>query len=557
LLKLRIAAKLYLIFALLAAVTVALAAVAVTGARSHAALTDEFESAFFRAKSVEHVNSLVYAVVMESRGIYMSPELAAAKSYGEGLLGFNNQIGDVLAQWQRAVRADDADQFAAFSGRIRQFQAFRRELVRRGIEIGPAAAREWGDNDANRSVRKLLNSDLDELGKLYARRSEGIYANISDGIASAAWLLSLLGGAAVLLAAAGAIMIWRAVAHPLAEITRVTQAIAAGGRTMAVPFGSRADEIGELARSITVFQAAMQRNEELKRSTEAAEVRANRQDRIALEISGFSAEVEATLAEFGRISAQMLEAATHLLDGAERAATRTASATTASAEVSSNMSDIAAAVIQLAASVQEIDRQATQSNAVSAQAVAETECTNTVVKGLDQAAGRIGNVIALITDIAEQTNLLALNATIEAARAGDAGRSFAVVAGEVKLLAGQTTSATNQITSQIAGMQDASQRSIDAIAAIEKTIRQIGRFSGAIAGAVTGQGEAIHQIAYSAEIAVKRTAETAVEIERLNEATAHTRADATAVMLVADDLDTVATRIRGQIAQFFQRLHAA
>jgi methyl-accepting chemotaxis protein len=221
------------------------------------------------------------------------------------------------------------------------------------------------------------------------------------------------------------------------------------------------------------------------------------------------------------------------------------------------MSDIAAAVVQLAASVQEIDRQATQSNAVSAQPVAETECTNTVVKGLDQAAGRIGNVIALITDIAEQTNLLALNATIEAARAGDAGRSFAVVAGEVKLLAGQTTSATNQITSQIAGMQDASQRSIDAIAAIEKTIRQIGRFSGAIAGAVTGQGEAIHQIAYSAEIAVKRTAETAVEIERLNEATAHTRADATAVMLVADDLDTVATRIRGQIAQFFQRLHAA
>ena len=132
-----------------------------------------------------------------------------------------------------------------------------------------------------------------------------------------------------------------------------------------------------------------------------------------------------------------------------------------------------------------------------------------MVKELDEAAGRIGDVVRLITDIAEQTNLLALNATIEAARAGDAGRGFAVVASEVKALAGQTAKATEDIGAQIAGMQHATMRSIEAIGAIEHTIRNIGDISGAIAAAVTEQGAATQEIARSVETAAERTSETA------------------------------------------------
>src|SRR5258705_7216030 len=98
--------------------------VAVLNARHHVALTDEFESAFAGAMNVERVNALIYAVVMESRGIYMSSDIPTAKLYGDGLLVFNDRIGKVVKEWRRAVRGDDAELFEAFSKRIQQFQDF-------------------------------------------------------------------------------------------------------------------------------------------------------------------------------------------------------------------------------------------------------------------------------------------------------------------------------------------------------------------------------------------------------------------------------------------------
>ncbi|MBZ0141642.1 MAG: methyl-accepting chemotaxis protein, partial [Pseudorhodoplanes sp.] len=160
-LRLSIAGKLYAIFGLLAGATLALAAFAIVNSRQHAATTARFESAFLGSINVERVNALIYAVVMDSRGVYMAPDVATAKRFGDGLLRFNERISAVIADWRSRVGPEDRAQFEAFAERIAKFQEFRRELVRRGVEIGPHAGREWGDNDANRSVRMALNRDLD------------------------------------------------------------------------------------------------------------------------------------------------------------------------------------------------------------------------------------------------------------------------------------------------------------------------------------------------------------------------------------------------------------
>jgi methyl-accepting chemotaxis protein len=555
--KLSIAAKLYAIFALMATATIALAMVSVTAARHHQDLTDEFESANAGTLNVEKVNALIYAVVMESRGVYMSSELPTSKIYADGILKFNKQIAKVVEDWKKSVRGDDAEPFAAFSKRIAQFIEFRKELARLGTDVSAAAGREWGDNDANRSVRKALNKDLETLTALYAKRAARVYSEIDAGIDKTALWVTLLAGFAILLACAGAVVITRSVAHPIVRITRVTEAVAAGDASISVPYSERSDEIGALARSIAVFQRAMRSNDELNRTVRSdAEARTQRQEQMSNEISRFSAEVEATLAELGRISDQMLAASTQLAGAADEASAKTAGATSASSEASANVRDIASAADELSASVNEIDRQVAQSNAIATKAVNEAGRTNLAVKELDEAAGRIGDVVKLITGIAEQTNLLALNATIEAARAGDAGRGFAVVAGEVKALAGQTSRATEEIATQIAGMQRATVRSIEAINAIESIIREIGDISGAIAAAVTEQGAATAEIARSVEIAAKRTVETADEVSVMGTATEDTRSSAGTVKTVADDLGNVAGRIRGQVDAFFQRLSA-
>src|ERR1700744_993756 len=119
--RLSLAAKLYAIFPLFALLTAAIALLSDYNSRRAAELIHAIETANMAALNVERVNSLVYAVVMESRGVYMSTDPAVVKKYGEGLLKFNDNILGVVKRWEGIVQSDDAEQFATFKKRIEQF----------------------------------------------------------------------------------------------------------------------------------------------------------------------------------------------------------------------------------------------------------------------------------------------------------------------------------------------------------------------------------------------------------------------------------------------------
>lgn len=167
----------------------------------------------------------------------------------------------------------------------------------------------------------------------------------------------------------------------------------------------------------------------------------------------------------------------------------------ASTQTSSNVQVVATGAEELVASVGEINQQVHLALDVSSEAVKKAEETTGIVSGLSSAAQRIGDVIGLINQIAAQTNLLALNATIEAARAGEAGKGFAVVATEVKTLAAQTSSATNEIRTQIAGVQASTADAVGAIETITDIIGQINMISTGIAGAMNEQSAVVRDIA--------------------------------------------------------------
>ncbi len=183
---------------------------------------------------------------------------------------------------------------------------------------------------------------------------------------------------------------------------------------------------------------------------------------------------------------------------ADSASAETTKAAKAAGDTVMLAGEMATASGQLTTSISEIHHQATSSAKTSHAAVASAEQANTSIQSLSEVVEKIGSVVGLISQIASQTNLLALNATIEAARAGEAGRGFAVVASEVKMLATQTSKATEEIAKQIAVIEEATRRSVGEIAGTSKTIADIAVVAESVAAAVDEQALATGSIASSA-----------------------------------------------------------
>ena len=214
-------------------------------------------------------------------------------------------------------------------------------------------------------------------------------------------------------------------------------------------------------READARSAAMQREAEERAAAEkkAAQEQADAARKAMMEklADGFEAAVGKIVDRVSTTSMELESAAGSMSKTAETTQQLSTAVASASEESSTNVQSVAAATDEMATSVSEISRQVQESSRIADEAVKQAERTDARIADLSQAAGRIGDVIKLITAIAEQTNLLALNATIEAARAGSAGKGFAVVAQEVKQLAAQTAKATDEIRGQIAGMQTATQ----------------------------------------------------------------------------------------------------
>ena len=554
--RLSLAAKLYAIFALIAILTAAITVLSDYNSRHNAELTEEVATASRAALNVERINSLVYAVVMESRGVYMSSEPATVKKFGDGLLKFNEQILGVVKSWETLVRADDAEQFSTFKKRIEQFVEFRKELVRRGVEINAAAGREWGDNDANRAVRSALNKDLEALSRVYAERTKKLARDTDTG-RTLALVLTGLGGLTLLVVILGVVIIFRSIARPLSAITSTIKRVAGGEENVEVPHANRTDEIGALAQAIKIFQEAMDRNRNLNSQVlQDSRARDERAHHIETSVEAFQQAIGAVLRAVNDNAVSMRDTAEKIASVAFTANGRAAAASDATEQAANNVSAVASAAEELSASVQEIGRQVRQSAGAVEQAGQRTDKSVAEIEGLAAATQRIDGVLTLIQAIAEQTNLLALNATIEAARAGEAGRGFAVVAHEVKALAGQTAKATAEIGQNVGLIQTSTKNSVDAVREIGNAVREINEVTSIIAGAVGEQDEATREISVNAQAAAQGNETLVMNISSLSEAMGQTSTAAESVLSASSELTATAETLSREVEQFFRNLRA-
>jgi len=147
-------------------------------------------------------------------------------------------------------------------------------------------------------------------------------------------------------------------------------------------------------------------------------------------------------------------------DGVSRQFDEVDQVATAINEMSATVLEVARNAEQAAKSAEQANEHAVIGNNVVQENIkainrlsTEIQTATDVIQRLNNESKNIGSVLDVIKGIAEQTNLLALNAAIEAARAGEQGRGFAVVADEVRTLAGRTQQATVEIESMITALQ--------------------------------------------------------------------------------------------------------
>ncbi|RCK20675.1 methyl-accepting chemotaxis protein [Thalassospira lucentensis] len=388
----------------------------------------------------------------------------------------------------------------------------------------------------------------------------GIYIDDVNAVFMKSLMVMAGVAAAVLIAVVGiSLMISRGITVPLFAISDNMIRLSGGDHKIDVLYTDQKSEIGDLARSMEIFRDKTIEMEEMRVQREEQERRSEIEKREALRkmADNFEASVGQVVAKVIDASANMQSSAGAMSETAKQVGQRSSVVSAASQEMSSNVETVSAAAEELSASIAEISNQVAHSAEIANGAVRTSEDTHQKIELLAEAANQIGEVVSLITNIAEQTNLLALNATIEAARAGDAGKGFAVVANEVKNLANQTAKATDDIRTQVEGIQVATSNAVDAIAEIAETIRQLDGSSTTISAAVEEQGAATQEIARNVEQASHGTRDVSENITGVSSAADESEKLSGEVLGLAKGLGQQANELNEAVEAFLKEVRSA
>ncbi|MBV8538785.1 MAG: HAMP domain-containing protein [Alphaproteobacteria bacterium] len=365
--------------------------------------------------------------------------------------------------------------------------------------------------------------------------------------------LSLVAAAAI-----GWFYVGGRIAGRLHGLSDAMTALSQGNLQADIDEGRSGDEIGEMAQALRVFRDGMTRADKLageqRTEQQRKETRQRQMDEAARD---FDSAISNVASAVGNAATGLKQSAETLSHTARETSEQVTNVAAASEEASTNVQTVAAAAEELAASIAEIGRQVSESAKVAARAVDDAQHTNSQVRGLADAAQKIGDVVKLINDIAGQTNLLALNATIEAARAGDAGKGFAVVASEVKSLATQTAKATEDIAAQVSAIQAATSSAVTAIGNISSTIGHINEISTSIASAVEQQGAATKEISRNVQEAARGTTDVSSNITNVSKSAERTGSAAAEVLGATEDLSKQSQTLRQVVDTFIAKMRAA
>ena len=366
---------------------------------------------------------------------------------------------------------------------------------------------------------KVLGDLSESMGKTLAAQQDKLDAANRSLVWSIGISTILALGVGIFVAA----FLSRAISSGTNSILHQAEAIAAGDLSSDEIQIRSHDELGELGKAINAMQASLRK--------------------VIQSIAENSQNVANASEEFSSVSQQITA-------NSEETSAQANAVSAATEEVNRNLQTVATATEEMSASISEIAKNATEAARVAGSAMETATETNAIVSKLGESSAEIGQVIKVITSIAQKTDLLALNATVEAARAGEVGAGFAVVANEVKELAKQTATATEDISRKIETIQTDAKAAVQAISTISGIISQVNQISGTIAAAVEEQSATTIEMSRNLTDAAKGSGEVAQNINGVAQAAQNTSQGATDSLKAAQQLAKMSTQLRGLVDQF-------
>jgi methyl-accepting chemotaxis protein len=563
--RFRVLTKILAVIVLLSAITTGIAWLGVNALGSLNAGADDMNAASKRALLAMRANQNVLALSRAEFDAALDPRpenrAQARKVVDEQMKNFEARVDEVAKtrdEQARNMMPAVRDAWAVYRKQLDN--TFQLADGAKDVKLDEQTERLRDSATKSRAEAAKLQASMRAVADRLSDRVENFAKAAADEYATTSRWMTIAAAAGIVLGLCLGFMIGQfGIAKPIRALVGLLQRMAKG-ETIEITGTERKDEIGETARAVNAIKDMLAEKAHREADAKAAQDRAAAERRRA-DMNRLADDFERAVGEIvqtvSSASTELEASATTLTSTADTTQKLSTTVAAASEEASTNVQSVASATEELTSSVGEIGRQVQESSRISTEAVDQAKKTDDRITKLAQAASRIGDVTKLITQIAEQTNLLALNATIEAARAGEAGKGFAVVAQEVKQLASQTGKATNEISTQIAEMQSATQDSVAAIKEISGTIGRISEIATAIASAVEQQGAATQEITRNVQQAAAGTTQVASNITDVSRGAAETGSASSQVLSSAQSLANESNRLKLEMSKFLVTVRAA